>query len=296
MEKERGLVIDREAQLIEVYVFSNGKTYRGIPRGKVKKKTKIYAGDYVLGEILDDQFIIEAIEERKNVLIRPPIANVDTAIVVETIREPDFNNFFLDNILVVYERVSVEPVIVFNKIDLLDEDGKRELKKWTDIYKSSGYEVIHVSAKSGEGIEKIKEFVKGQICILAGPSGVGKSSILSRLTGVELKIGEVSEKLGRGKHTTTGVKLIKFGEESFIGDAPGFSRVNALEFVKKREVKNYFREFLRYSCKYPDCTHTKEPGCGVKEAVRNGEISCERYKSYLKIIKVFLEELKDLCP
>ncbi len=297
MEKKKGLVIDREAQLIGVYVFEDKNTYRGIPRGKIKKKTKIYAGDYVYGEIVDQNtFVIEEIEDRKNVLIRPPIANVDVAIIVETIRQPDFNNFFLDNLLVVYERVNVEPVIVFNKIDLLDEEGLKELEKWTKIYQDAGYEVIAVSAKSGEGIQKIKDFVKGQICILAGPSGVGKSSILSKLTGVELKIGEVSEKLGRGKHTTTGVRLIPFGEGSFIGDAPGFSKVNALEFVKKNDVKNYFREFLRYECKYPDCTHTKEPGCGVKEAVKNGEISCERYKSYLKIIKVFLEDLKEICP
>ncbi len=294
---ERGLVVDREAQLIEVYVFSSKRTYRGIPRGKIKKKTKIYAGDYVVGEAVDDSnFVIEDIEERKNVLVRPPIANVDTAIIVETIREPEFNNFFLDNLLVVYERVNVEPIIVFNKIDLLGEEGKNELNRWTDVYKNAGYEVIHVSAKSGEGIEKIKEFVKGQICILAGPSGVGKSSILSKLTGAKLKIGEVSEKLGRGRHTTTGVRLIPFGEGSFIGDAPGFSRVNALDFVKKNEIKNYFREFLRYRCKYPDCSHTREPGCSVKEAVKKGEISCERYKSYLKMIRVFLEELKEICP
>ena len=297
MAKRRGLVIEREAQLIGVFLLEEKKKYRGIPRGKIKKKAKIYAGDYVLGEIVDSEtFVIEGIEERKNVLIRPPIANVDTAIIVETIKNPDFNNFFLDNLLVVYGRVDVEPVIVFNKIDLLDEDGIKELEKWESIYKNAGYEVIKVSAETGEGIEKIKEFVKGQICILAGPSGVGKSSILSKLTGIQLKIGEVSEKLKRGKHTTTGVKLIPFGENSFIGDAPGFSRVDALSFVKKNEIKNYFREFLRYRCKFPDCTHTKEPGCKVKEAVKNGEISCERYKSYLKMIKTFVEDLKDICP
>ncbi len=296
MEKRRGLVIEREAQLIGVFLFDENKKYRGIPRGKIKKKIKIYAGDYVLGEVVDNEtFVIEEVEDRKNVLIRPPIANVDVALIVETIKQPDFNNFFLDNLLVVYERVGVEPVIIFNKIDLLDEEGKEDLEKWTRIYSDAGYEVIHVSAETGEGIEKIKEFVKGQICILSGPSGVGKSSILSKLTGLQLKIGEVSEKLKRGKHTTTGVKLIPFGENSWIGDAPGFSRVDALSFVRKNEIKNYFREFLRYTCKFPDCTHTKEPECGVKEAVKKGEISCERYKSYLKMIKVFIEDLNEMC-
>jgi ribosome biogenesis GTPase len=297
MSKKKGLVIEREAQLIGVFLFDENKRYRGIPRGKLKKKEKIYAGDYVLGQVVDlETFVIEEIEKRKNVLIRPPIANVDIAIIVETIKQPDFNNFFLDNLLVVYERVGVEPVIVYNKIDLLDKEEQKELQKWTEIYQNAGYEVIKVSAETGEGIQKIKDFVKGQICILAGPSGVGKSSILSKLTGIELKIGEVSEKLKRGKHTTTGVKLIPFGKNSWIGDAPGFSRVDALSFVKKKDIKNYFREFLKYQCKFPDCTHTKEPGCAVKEAVKNGEISCERYKSYLKMIKEFIEDLKEICP
>jgi len=119
--------------------------------------------------------------------------------------------------------------------------------------------------------------------------GVGKSSILSKLLGIKLETQEVSKKTGRGRHTTTGVRLYRFGKNSFIGDAPGFSKVDALHFMDKREVKNYFREFLRYTCKYPNCTHTNEPECGVKEAVKNGEISCERYKSYLKIIKAYVE-------
>ncbi len=105
----------------------------------------------------------------------------------------------------------------------------------------------------------------------------------------------MSEKTERGKHTTTGVKLIPFGSGSFIGDTPGFSRVEALQFVRKRDVRYYFREFARYSCRYPDCMHLKEPGCGVKEALKMGEISCERYRSYLKTVKAFLPELRELC-
>ncbi len=293
----RGLVIDREAQMIGVYLFDEDKVYRGIPRKKVLKKTKIYAGDYVLGNVVDPQtFAIEDVEERKNLLVRPPVANVDRAIIVVAIKNPDFDNFLLDNLLVVYEHEGVDPVIVFNKIDTLQiEEELKELEKWTSIYTNAGYDVAKVSAKTGEGIDKIKEYVKGSICILAGPSGVGKSSILSALLGIELETREVSEKTGRGRHTTTGVRLFKFGENSFIGDAPGFSKVDALLFMDKKEVKDYFREFLRYTCKYPNCTHTNEPECGVKEAVKKGEISCERYKSYLKIIKVFVEDLEELC-
>ena len=293
---ERGIVIERVAQLIRVYLFERDITLRGVPRGKVLKKTRIYAGDYVNGEVVDSEtFAIEDVEERKNVLIRPPIANVDRVICVMTIQKPDFDNHLLDNLLVVYDHVGCEPVILFNKVDLLDDEGLEELSKWTEIYSDAGYDVVHVSAKTGKGLDKMKELVRGEICILAGPSGVGKSSILKQLTGEELRVGEVSEKTERGRHTTTGVKLIPFGDGSFIGDTPGFSKVEALQFVRKRDVKNYFREFLRYECRYPDCMHLSEPGCGVKEALKRGEISCERYKSYLKTIKEFLPELKELC-
>ncbi|GAB6066439.1 ribosome small subunit-dependent GTPase A [Aquifex pyrophilus] len=295
-ELKRAIVIDREAQLIQVYTLDEEKTYRGIPRGKVLKKTKIYAGDYVRGEVVDpNTFAIEEVEERKNLLIRPRVANVDRVIIVQTLKMPEFNNYLLDNLLVVYEYFGVEPVIVFNKIDLLNEEEKKELDYWVDIYTKAGYDVLKVSAKTGEGIQELINYLEGFICILAGPSGVGKSSILSRLTGIELRTQEVSEKTERGRHTTTGVRLIPFGKNSFIGDTPGFSKVEATMFVEPREIRKYFREFLSYTCKYPDCTHTNEPGCAVKEAVKKGEISCERYKSYLKMLKVYLEEIKELC-
>jgi len=292
---KEGLVVERVAQLIKVRT-EEGKELRGIPRGKVLKKTRIYAGDRVLGEeVGGDTFAIEDIKERKNVLIRPPIANVDRVICVMTIEKPEFDSYLLDSLLVVYDHVGCEPVIVFNKVDLLNEDGKNKLIEWTRIYSSAGYEVVHVSAETGEGLEKVVDLVEGEICILAGPSGVGKSSILKRLTGADLRTQEISEKTDRGRHTTTGVKLLSFGKNSYLGDTPGFSKVEVLEFVRKRDVKNYFREFLRYECRYPDCTHTREPGCGVWEALKGGEISCERFKNYLKMIKEYIEELKEVC-
>ena len=293
---EEGLVVERVAQLIRVRT-EDGRELRGIPRGKVVKRTRIYAGDRVLGEeVSQGIFAIEQVKERKNVLVRPPIANVDRVICVMTIEKPEFDNHLLDSLLVVYDHVGCEPVIIFNKVDLLDDEGRRELARWTEIYSSAGYDVVHVSAETGEGLEKVVDLVRGEICILAGPSGVGKSSILKRLTGAELKTQEVSEKTERGRHTTIGVKILPFGRGSFLGDTPGFSKVEVLEFVRRKDVKNYFREFLRYECKYPDCTHTREPGCGVREALEKGEISCERFKSYLKIIKEYLEDLKEICP
>ena len=282
---KRGLVINREAQMIGVYILDTGETYRGFPRKKVLKKTKIYAGDFVLGEIVDkNTFTIEDVEERKNFLKRPPVANVDKVIIVATIKFPDFDNFLIDNLLVVYEYLKSDPIIVFNKIDILDEEELKELEKWENIYKNANYDVLKVSASTGEGIDSLKEYLAGTISVFAGASGVGKSSILSKLTGIEIETKEISKKLKRGRHTTTGVKLFPFGDKSFIGDTPGFSSVNALYFMDKREVKNYFREFLRYKCKFPNCMHINEPGCEVKSAVEKGEISKERYKSYLKII------------
>ena len=293
---EKGIVVDREAKYIGVYLPFQDKVYTGIPRKKVLQKTKIYAGDFVLGEILDNEnFAIENVEERKNLLKRPSVANVDNAIIVQTFKMPPFDSLLLDNLLVVYEYLGVEPVIVFNKVDLLDENEKKDLEEIIKIYKDAGYEVHKVSALNNEGIENLKKYLKDSISIVAGQSGVGKSSIVSKLTGKQLETKEVSRKTERGRHTTTGVRLYKFGDNSFIADTPGFSKIDALMFMDKREVPKYFREFLRYSCKFPDCMHTVEPDCEVKEAVKNKEISCSRYKNYLKIIEADLGLLSGIC-
>ncbi len=293
---KRGLVVDREAQMIGVYLFEQERIYRGIPRKKVIKKTKIYAGDFVLGNIVDPEtFAIEQVEERKNFLVRPPVANVDKVLVVVTIKMPEFDSFLLDNLLVVYEHLQTDPVIIFNKIDLLEDKEIQKLKRWTDIYKNAGYDLLHVSAEKNIGVEKLKSYLEGSISVLAGPSGVGKSSILSKLIGVQLETRQVSEKTERGRHTTTGVRLFRFGKNSFIGDTPGFSSVDALYFVDKKDVRLYFREFLDYKCRFPNCTHTREPDCAVRQAVKNGKIACERYKNYLKIIQEDLSLLENLC-
>jgi len=279
------LVIERTAQMIRV-LTEDGKEFRGIPRGKVLRRTKIFAGDRVEGEPVDEgSFAIERVHERKNLLIRPPIANADRAICVVTLRDPDFDEYLLDCLLVVYDRVGADPAVLFNKIDLLDSQGLKELERWERVYREAGYSTLRVSTKTGEGLESFKELAGGNIIFLAGESGTGKSSILKALTGEDLRTGEVSRKLGRGRHTTTGVRLIPFGEGSYIADTPGFSKVDPLDFVKRTDVRLYFREFLRYECKYPDCTHTEEPGCGVREGLERGEIERSRYRSYLKIIR-----------
>ena len=289
------LVVERTAQMIRV-LTERGELLRGIPRGKVIKKTRIYAGDRVEGEKVDkENFAIEKVKERKNLLIRPPIANADRAVCVVAIREPEFDNYLLDCLLLVYDHAGTEPLILFNKIDLLGEEDLKELERLEGIYSRAGYETLRTSSKTGEGVEELKERIRDGISFLAGASGTGKSSILKILTGAELKTGEVSKKLGRGRHTTTGVKLFTIGEDTFIADTPGFSKVSPLEFVKKRDIALYFREFRDHACRYPDCTHTTEPECGVKEAVLQGSLSCERYRSYLRMIGASLEVLREIC-
>lgn len=290
------LVIERTAQMIRI-LTERGELLRGIPRGKVIRKTRIYAGDRVEGERVDrGNFAIEKVRERKNLLIRPPIANADRAVCVVTMREPEFDNYLLDCLLLVYDHAGAEPLILFNKIDLLGDEDLNDLERWEGIYSGAGYETLRTSSKTGEGVEELKERIKGGISFLAGASGTGKSSILRILTGAELKTGEVSKKLGRGRHTTTGVRLFPIGEDTFIADTPGFSKVSPLEFVKRRDIALYFREFRDQVCRYPDCTHTTEPECGVKEAVLEGSISCERYRSYLRMVGASLEVLREMCP
>ncbi len=290
-----GIVVERAGQKLTVLVPQEGKTYRGIPLGKVRKKEKLFAGDRVEGRIVDSStFAIEKVKERKNILIRPPIANVDRVVIVSTIKNPPFNNFLLDNLLVVYDHLGLEQTVVFNKVDLLEGEEKEELKRWREIYEKAGYRVIEASAETKEGIEELKELLsKEGISIFAGPSGVGKSSLISAITEVELRTGEVSRKTERGRHTTREVRLIPFGE-GFIGDAPGFSRVEALNFMDKEEVRLHFPEFLNYTCKFSDCLHLEEEGCEVREAVKRGEIPCIRYKSYLKMIKEFVPWLAEV--
>jgi ribosome biogenesis GTPase len=289
-----GIVTERAGQKITVFVPEKGKYYRGIPLGKVRKKDRIYAGDRVTGRLVDNAtFAIEAIKERKNLLVRPPIANVDKVVVVATIESPPFQSYLMDNLLVVYGFLGIEAVVVFNKVDILSKEGRKELEKWVKVYSDAGYTVIPVSAETGEGLDRLSCELSGATSIFAGASGVGKSSIISKLTGEHLRVGEVSEKTERGRHTTREVRLIPF-KGGFIGDAPGFSRVEALNFMDKEQVRLYFPEFLNYQCRFSDCLHVNEEGCEVTEAVKRGEIACERYKNYLKMIHEYVPWLSEV--
>ncbi len=290
MGKEyRGIIISKEGLGTFGYIPELKERYLAFARGSLikKKMKKIFVGDYFKGELTEDKkIIIEEILPRKNQLFRPKIANVDKVLLITTIKNPPLNTGMLDKLLVAYDYYQVEPVIVFNKIDLLEsEDDKKELKKWETIYKNAGYSVLKVSAKDKKNIESLIHFLHDNICVFAGASGVGKSSLITAITGVEIKTQEVSKKTKRGRHTTVGARLIPFGENSFIGDTAGFSKVDLSYIMDARELSGFFREFTDYSCKFNDCMHITEPQCGVKEALENGDISKERYNSYLKILE-----------
>jgi len=280
-------VVKREAQNVEVYIEEGGLLLRGIPGGRLREKERIYAGDHVRGKFEGDIFFIEEVEPRKNLLVRPPVANVDCVIVVTTLKTPDFNSFLMDNLLAVYECAGTDVLILFNKIDILDEEEKEELKKWIGLYKGVGYEVLGVSAEREINMDRLTDFLKKGIYVLAGASGTGKSTLLSKLTGVSLRKGEISKKTGKGRHTTTGVNLIRLKKNTYIGDTPGFSKVYANTIVDRNKIRECFREFKSYECKFKDCMHISEEGCGVIEAVKKGEISKERYDNYKRILKYY---------
>jgi len=290
MEKTyRGIILSKEGLGTFGYIPELKERFLAFARGNLIKKQmkKIFVGDYFEGVLTNDRkIIIENILPRKNQLFRPKIANVDKVLLITTIKNPPLNTGMLDKLLVAYDYYQVEPVIVFNKIDLLErEDEKKELKKWEKIYSDAGYTVVKVSAKDRKNLDELISFLHDNICVFAGASGVGKSSLISQITGVEIKTKEVSRKTKRGRHTTVGASLIPFGENSFIGDTAGFSKVDLSYIMDERELSGFFREFCDYTCKFNDCLHITEPQCGVKEAVEEGRISRERYNSYLKILE-----------
>ncbi len=276
-----GTIISREGQ--KLLVFVNNNTLRAVPRGKViKKYEKIYVGDIVIGRIENGQFVIEDIKERKNVILRPPIANVSKVILLFTIVEPEFVSVQLDKLLCAYEYLNVDILIVFNKIDIAPRD---ELEKIINIYQNAGYDVIGISVKGNIGLQVLKNKIRGDLIVLSGPSGVGKSSLIRALIGLDIKIGELSIKSKRGTQTTTTVSLYFIDNETFIADTPGFSKIDLSLIMKEQDIKNYFREFRRYKCAFRNCLHIDEENCSIKEAVLNGEISSLRYESYIKIVK-----------
>lgn len=270
------------------YVDTEKGLYECRARG-IFRKNKItpLVGDRVSISVVDEENkkgVVEEIEKRDTELVRPPIANVDKALIVFAIKNPAPNLSLLDRFIVLAEKENLEIVIVFTKVDL-DADGEL-LEELKSIYEVSGYKVIPVSNKLKLNIDKIKEELKENTVVFAGPSGVGKSSLLNEVDkNFELKTGEVSDKIKRGKHTTRHAELLKLECGGTVADTPGFSSLT-LDDIDESELKEYFIEFDKYDdCRFGSrCIHENEPSCAVKEAVENGEISKKRYESYIQLL------------
>ncbi len=252
---------------------------------------KPLVGDDVEFDLLDEKDLegnITAILPRKNALIRPAAANVDQALVVFALTHPEPNLNLLDRFLVMMEAQQVPVIICFNKSDLKGE-GEEECYRFA--YETAGYEVCFISAREGTGLDRIRERLKGKTTVLAGPSGVGKSSLTNALfPAAAMETGSISEKIQRGKHTTRHTELFSLGEDTYMMDTPGFSSMY-IEDMEAAELKDYFPEFARWEdgCRFLGCVHMGEKVCGVKDAAERGEIGKSRYENY----RLMYQELKD---
>ncbi len=257
---------------------------RGIFR---KNKVTPLVGDNVKMSIVDEdnkKGVLEEIKERETELVRPPISNVNKALIVFAIKNPNPNLSLLDRFIVLAEREGLEIVIILTKCDLATEEELENLKR---IYELSGYKVIPVSNEKKLNIDKVKEELKGNIVVFAGPSGVGKSTLLNNIDNkFQMQTGEVSDKIKRGKHTTRHAELLKLECGGMVADTPGFSSLT-LDDIEETELKEYFIEFDDFAdeCKFGGrCMHENEPSCGVKDAVSDNKIAKERYESYIQLL------------
>lgn len=286
----QGKIIKGIAGFYYVHVPESG-VYECKARGNFRnQKIKPLVGDDVELVSLDEEKMlgnITRILPRTSALIRPAVANVDQAVVVFAAAEPDPNLNLLDRFLVSMECQQVPTVICFNKNDLVTEEQRDRLKS---IYQSCGYPVYCISVKEKEGLEEVRSLLKGRTTVLAGPSGVGKSSFTNYLIpDAEMETGQVSEKIKRGRHTTRHSEFFFLGDDSYLLDTPGFSSLT-VEGLEKEEVWKYFPEFAEHEpyCKFQGCVHIGEKVCGVKDAVARGEIAESRYRNY----QLIYEEIK----
>lgn len=276
----------------------DGRIIQCRARGIFKKRGQTpLAGDRVeYSETENGEGTVVELLPRQSALVRPPVANAELAVLVFSVVQPDLNIALLDKFLVHIEHAGLEALLVWTKTDLIPPgaqgDAVREsMTRDKAIYESIGYDVMPVSVVGQEGIDALRDRLAGRIAVFAGQSGVGKSSLLNALVpGLALQTGVISEKLGRGKHTTRHVELIHLDNGALVADTPGFSQLDFAE-LGVEEIGDCFREFrpLSTGCKFRGCTHIHEPDCAIRDAVEQGRVAASRYAHY----KIFMSEWKD---
>ena len=288
----QGKIIKGIAGFYYVHVEGHG-VYECKAKGIFRKEhVKPLVGDDVDVDVLDEKEKlgnIRRILPRKSALIRPAVANVDQALILFAIVKPDPNFNLLDRFLIRMERQNLPTIICFNKQDIATSEEKDSLRS---AYESCGYQVLFISVLENEGVESVRKLLFGKTTTLAGPSGVGKSSLINKLSPMaNMETGAISEKIERGRHTTRHSEIIALGEETYIVDTPGFTSLDFSE-ITKEVLGGYYPEFLQYepACKFRGCAHMSEPSCGVKEAVETGKISRVRYENY----RMLYQELKEV--
>ena len=277
--------------LLDKYILQDdeGNEIEAGVRGNVKKGGNILVGDNVEYEKSYDKYVITNILERKNQLIRPPVANIDNLVIVLSINEPKPDYILLDKEIVLCLSKNITPVICVNKMDLLNDDEDKYIES---VYSKLGVKIIYTSAKEDIGIDELKEELKGKISAFSGNSGVGKSSISQRIMNLDdILVGEIGDKTKKGKHTTKHVKLYSINNDTYILDTPGFSSYELYD-ISYKDLKKYYKEFLEHPCEYDDCNHVNEDEsvCNVKHNVSIGNIDKLRYERYVYIFNKLKEK------
>ena len=288
----QGKIIKGIAGFYYVHVVESG-LYECRAKGVFRKeKIKPLVGDMVEMDVLDEVEkkgnIIDVLP-RRNELIRPAVANIDQALVVFAVTKPKPHFNLLDRFLIMMESKGIPVILCFNKKDIATEP---EIQKLKDIYETCGYQMVFTSAIEEENVGRLKELLNGKTTAIAGPSGVGKSSLINIIQpDARMETGSISEKIERGKHTTRHSELIWIEDDTYIMDTPGFSSLYTNDF-EKEELKFYFTEFAPFDgqCRFQGCDHVHEPGCAVKEALEEGKIHPVRYENYLEMYKELKEK------